>query len=136
MIAAALSAFFTGLGINRVVMVVDLSANVMNGVLDYGLIFGHFGLPALGIEGAGWATVTSLWFRVVAYAAWMMLPRYRRPYQLGMPAGGPPCSFACSATVVPVVCKCWSTSPVSPYSCCWSARLGRKPWRPPRWPST
>jgi MATE family multidrug resistance protein len=82
-IAAALSAFFTGLGINRVVMVVDLSANVMNGVLDYGLIFGHFGLQALGIEGAGWATVTSLWFRVVAYAAWMMLPRYRRPYQLG-----------------------------------------------------
>ncbi len=81
-IAGALSAFFTGLGINRVVMIVDTSAALMNAVLDYGWIFGHFGLPALGIEGAAWATVTSLWFRVVAYAAWMMLPRYRQPYQL------------------------------------------------------
>ncbi len=80
--AGALSAFFTGLGINRVVMIVDMSAALMNAVLDYGWIFGHFGLPALGIEGAAWATVTSLWFRVVAYAAWMMLPRYRQPYQL------------------------------------------------------
>lgn len=81
-IAAALSALFTGLGRNRVVMVVDSSASLMNAVLDYGWIFGHFGLPALGIEGAAWATVVSLWFRVAAYAAWMMLPRYRRPYQL------------------------------------------------------
>jgi multidrug resistance protein, MATE family len=81
-IAAALSTFFTGLGRNRVVMVVDGSAAVINGVLDYGWIFGHFGLPALGIEGAAWATVTALWFRVVAYAGLMMLPRYRRPYHL------------------------------------------------------
>ncbi len=80
--AGALSAFFTGLGINRVVMIVDTSAALMNAVLDYGWIFGHFGLPALGIEGAAWATVTSLWFRVAAYAAWMMLPRYRQPYRL------------------------------------------------------
>ena len=80
--AGALSAFFTGLGINRVVMIVNTSAALMNAVLDYGWIFGHFGLPALGIEGAAWATVTSLWFRVAAYAAWMMLPRYRQPYRL------------------------------------------------------
>ena len=44
--------------------------------------FGHFGLPALGIEGAAWATVVALWFRVAAYATWMMLPRYRVPYRL------------------------------------------------------
>jgi multidrug resistance protein, MATE family len=81
-IAAALSAFFTGLGVNRVVMVVDSLASLMNIVLDYGWIFGHFGLPALGIEGAALATVVSLWFRVVAYAVWMMRPKYRRPYHL------------------------------------------------------
>ena len=80
--AAALSAFFTGLGRNRVVMVIDTSASVLNALLDYGWIFGHFGLPALGIEGAAWATVVALWFRVVAYLAWMMLPRYRRLYGL------------------------------------------------------
>ena len=50
-------------------------------MLDYGWIFGHFGLPALGIEGAAWATVVSLWCRVAVYAVLMMLPRYRRRYQ-------------------------------------------------------
>jgi len=81
-IAAALAAFFTGLGVNRVVMVVDSLAALLNAVLDYILIFGHFGLPSLGIEGAAWATVTALWFRVFAYAALMMLPRFRQPHRL------------------------------------------------------
>ena len=81
-IAAALSSFFTGLGRNRVVMVVDTLASLLNIVLDYAWIFGRFGFPALGIEGAAWATVVSLWFRVGVYAAVMALPRYGRPYQL------------------------------------------------------
>lgn len=80
--AAALAAFFTGLGINRVVMVVDTSASLLNVVLDYAWIFGHFGLPALGIEGAAWATVVSLWFRVAAYVAVMMASKYRKTYAL------------------------------------------------------
>jgi MATE family multidrug resistance protein len=80
--AGAMSAFFTGLGRNRVVMIVDTSASLLNVVLDYGWIFGHLGLPAWGIAGAAWATVVSLWCRVLAYSVWMMLPRYRRPYHL------------------------------------------------------
>ena len=48
-------------------MVVDTLGRHSQRLLDYGLIFGHFGLPRLGIEGAAWATVTSLWFRVVVY---------------------------------------------------------------------
>ncbi|MEN6405251.1 MAG: MATE family efflux transporter [Thermoguttaceae bacterium] len=81
-IAGALSAFFTGLGVTRIVMLVDASAAVLNIVLDYGWIFGHFGLPALGIEGAAWATVTAIWFRVFFYLALMALPRYRHGHQL------------------------------------------------------
>jgi multidrug resistance protein, MATE family len=81
-IAAAISAFFTGLGVNRVVMVVDTTASLMNIVLDYAWIFGRFGLPEWGIEGAAWATVVSLWFRVAAYIAIMSLPRYRQTYRL------------------------------------------------------
>ena len=80
--AASLSAFFTGLGAMRVVMVVDTLATILNGVLDYGWIFGHWGLPALGIEGAAWATVSAQWFRVAVYAVLLVLPRYRRPYGL------------------------------------------------------
>lgn len=80
--AGALSAFFTGRGSTRVVMAVDTLASVVNIVLDYCWIFGHAGFPALGIEGAGWATVTAQWFRVVAYLGLMMRPRWREPYGL------------------------------------------------------
>lgn len=34
---------------------------VLNSFLDYGLIFGKFGFPALGVEGAAIATVISAW---------------------------------------------------------------------------
>ena len=80
-IAVAMAAFFTGRGVTRVVMVVDSSAWALNIVLDYAWIFGHFGLPALGIEGAAWATVVSLWWRVAVYFILIMLPRYRRRYR-------------------------------------------------------
>ncbi len=81
-IASSMSAFFNGLGKTRVVMVVDSSSSMLNVALDYCWIFGHCGLPALGIVGAAWATVVSLWFRVAVYAVLMMAPRYRRPYNL------------------------------------------------------
>ena len=81
-IAAALSAFFTGRGATRVVMIVSVSSSLLNVVLDYLLIFGHGGFPAMGIEGAAWATVISQWFRVIAYWRIMMMPCHRDRYQL------------------------------------------------------
>jgi MATE family multidrug resistance protein len=80
-IAASLAAFFIGRGVTWVVMLVDSSAWALNIVLDYAWIFGHFGLPALGIEGAAWATVCSLWCRVAVYTLLLLLPRYRRRYR-------------------------------------------------------
>ncbi|MFZ1935160.1 MAG: MATE family efflux transporter [Thermoguttaceae bacterium] len=77
-IAAAMAAFFTGRGVTRVVMLVDSSAWLLNIVLDYGWIFGHFGLPSLGIQGAALATVVALWWRVAVYSTLLMLPRFRR----------------------------------------------------------
>ena len=50
------SSFFRGLGDTKTPMVVSIFANLLNAVLDYALIFGAFGLPALGIAGAGIAT--------------------------------------------------------------------------------
>jgi len=52
-----LSCFFSGIGKTRIVMIATLAALLVNGILDYLLIPGHFGLPALGIEGAAIATV-------------------------------------------------------------------------------
>lgn len=42
-------------------MYVAFFTTIANAFLDYGLIFGAFGLPAMGIEGAAVATVISAW---------------------------------------------------------------------------
>lgn len=45
-----------GAGDSRTPMMVTALANVVNVALAYGLIYGHFGLPALGAVGSAWAT--------------------------------------------------------------------------------
>jgi MATE family multidrug resistance protein len=54
-----LSTFFTGRGLTRPVMLITFLGVIINIPLDYGLIFGHWGLPELGIRGAAIATVTA-----------------------------------------------------------------------------
>ncbi|HWQ14959.1 MAG TPA: MATE family efflux transporter, partial [Roseiflexaceae bacterium] len=44
-----------GAGDSRTPMQVTMVANVVNAVLAYGLIYGNFGLPALGAVGSAWA---------------------------------------------------------------------------------
>ncbi len=52
--------------VNRVLPIVIalVSANLVNVLADWALVFGNLGAPALGVEGAGWATCFS--------RAWMM----------------------------------------------------------------
>jgi putative MATE family efflux protein len=45
-----------GAGDSRTPMVVTAIANILNVALAYGLIYGHWGLPALGAVGSAWAT--------------------------------------------------------------------------------
>ena len=54
--AMTLASFFRGIGDTRTPLVAMVVAVLANVVLDYALIFGHFGLPALGVAGAGLAT--------------------------------------------------------------------------------
>jgi multidrug resistance protein, MATE family len=53
---AALVQYRQGTGDSHTPMIIGIGGNVVNGVLAYGLIYGHFGLPALGVRGAGYAT--------------------------------------------------------------------------------
>ena len=50
-------------------------ANLANALLDWIMIFGHFGLPAMGVAGAAWATVIGRWLMALglAVAAWRAL---------------------------------------------------------------
>jgi putative MATE family efflux protein len=50
------SGVLRGAGDSRTPMIVTAIANVINIGLAYALIYGHFGLPALGAVGSAWAT--------------------------------------------------------------------------------
>lgn len=79
-LSAALSAFFTGRGKTRVVMVVDMLAAVLNIALDYAWIFGVWGFPEWGIAGAAWATVVSLWAKTMVYFVLFLRPEAQRVF--------------------------------------------------------
>jgi len=98
-----LASFFRGLGDTRTPLWITLFANVVNAVLDYGLIFGELGLPALGVAGAGLATAMSEWLGAVALFVafqrrrmrelhgtrwvWPDWSRARRLFATGLPVG-------------------------------------------------
>lgn len=64
----ALSTYFAGRGKTPVVMAVTLGATALNVFLDWVLIFGRLGAPALGTVGAGYATIISQAAGALAYA--------------------------------------------------------------------
>ena len=68
---AAQRSFLSGVGDTRAVMVVSLLANVVNALLDWALIYGKLGAPALGTYGAGLATGLCI-CAMVAHAAWVI----------------------------------------------------------------
>lgn len=80
---------FTGLrqtlqavGKVRPILLTMLLGNLVNAGLNAVLIFGKFGLPALGVAGSAWATSISRWFlcAVLAVVAWPVLRPLVRPW--------------------------------------------------------
>jgi MATE family multidrug resistance protein len=57
LLRSGISSFFCGIGRTRMVMVANLFAMVVNVCANYVLIFGHFGVPALGMRGAAYGTL-------------------------------------------------------------------------------
>ena len=102
----AFKSFLEGVGNTKTVMVITVVANVMNVGFNYLLIFGHFGAPELGVEGAGLATTLSrvasaamvfgyfLWHRTYStYLKGFSLmactwQRVRRLLSIGLPIAG------------------------------------------------
>ena len=56
---ASFRRYLQAMGAVRPVMLALLLANVANAIANWALIFGNLGAPALGVEGAAWATVAS-----------------------------------------------------------------------------
>ena len=51
--------YLQGMGLVKPVMVVLVTANLVNVAANWILVFGNLGAPAMGVEGAGWATCIS-----------------------------------------------------------------------------
>jgi multidrug resistance protein, MATE family len=104
LVKICLASFFSGIGNTRTVMICDVLSILVNIPLAYGMIFGAFGLPELGMAGAAWATVISnvcaVLFYLVPYFARTNRIRFhvmesfaidngilRRYLRLGFPSG-------------------------------------------------
>jgi len=69
----AMRVFLQGTHRVKVVAFAMVSANIVNFVGNYALIYGHFGLPALGATGSGISTTLSRFYMVcvlLSYLAW------------------------------------------------------------------
>lgn len=68
-----MSLFFTckqyceGLSNTRTALIISISGNVINCILNYGLIYGKFGLPEMGYMGSAWASFIARTFMGLSF---------------------------------------------------------------------
>lgn len=79
--------FTEGLSHTRIAMVAVIGSNIIHIPLNYIFIFGHLGLPAMGLAGAGWATLISRGLMAAGIALYVYFSpgfkKYRNGFSLG-----------------------------------------------------
>lgn len=103
LIVTVLRAFLSALQLTAMILWATIGATLVNGVLNYAFIFGNWGAPELGIQGAAIASLVSTTLSMLilfGYALWKV-PQYRllqriwkadlgalsRVFRLGLPIG-------------------------------------------------
>ncbi|MBL7869975.1 MAG: MATE family efflux transporter [Cyclobacteriaceae bacterium] len=79
--------FAEGLQRTRMAMIIVVGCNIVNILLNYVLIFGHFGFPELGLNGAGWATLISRCLMALSIMGYVYYGKKFRAYQAGFSFG-------------------------------------------------
>jgi MATE family multidrug resistance protein len=79
----AMAQWSYGINNSSLPMWIILATNILNVVGNYALIYGHFGLPELGLTGAGISTLTARVVSAVAILAFFFFDRRFSPYRLG-----------------------------------------------------
>ena len=82
LLCAALGSFYSGRGRTLTIMWVNLAGSLINIGLDYLLIFGKFGFPRWGMQGAAAATVMAELSMAGLYIVLLSTSRDARAYQL------------------------------------------------------
>ncbi len=77
----ALRFFSEGTGRARPTMYIGLAGIALNIPLNYVLMFGKLGMPALGAVGCGWATAIVLWVQLLVLAGYIALQPHYRPFR-------------------------------------------------------
>jgi MATE family multidrug resistance protein len=76
----SMTGFFQGIGRPRLSMAVAIVANVLNVFLNWVLIYGHLGSPAMGIFGAGLATSIAAGVQAAILVGLFLSGEYARDY--------------------------------------------------------
>lgn len=106
MVYRALAFYSASINQTRPIMVLAFVGLAVNGALNWVLIYGHFGLPAMGGAGCGWATGIGMWIALIAlavhtarapvYKSYYIWQHWKRPswaaqkrlLRIGLPMGG------------------------------------------------
>ena len=73
--------YSTSINQTKPMMVISLAALLLNGLVNWLLVFGNWGFPKLGGVGCAWSTLACVWFNLIALLVWMRLaPAYRRTW--------------------------------------------------------
>jgi MATE family multidrug resistance protein len=78
----AFRATYEGIGDIRPVMLFNCLAFVLNAILDYILVFGYLGFPAMGGIGAAWATTVVMFFLLLAMVVYGLKAKNIKKLQL------------------------------------------------------
>ncbi|HNR08202.1 MAG TPA: MATE family efflux transporter [Saprospiraceae bacterium] len=81
-LGVAYVALYAGVARTSIIGYQTLVLIVVNLILNYGFIFGHFGLPTMGIGGAGLASTLAEAIAVVVFTGFIFLDRKKNPYFL------------------------------------------------------
>ncbi len=79
MIAMTVASFFRGIGDTKTPMKVGIAINIINIILNYGLIYGNFGLPRLEVQGSAIGSALAGMLGGGIYLV-LFLSRRLRPY--------------------------------------------------------
>jgi len=71
-----------GIGRTRPIMYTSVFALLCNVFLNYVLMFGKFGAPALGAVGCGYASAITMWLVMLAMASHIIISRRYRPFRI------------------------------------------------------
>jgi MATE family multidrug resistance protein len=76
----ALAFYSASINQTRPILVLAYVGLGVNAALNWVLIYGHFGMPAMGGAGCGWATGIGMWVALLSLVAWTARAKAYRPY--------------------------------------------------------